>query len=119
MAFIFGGIALATAPAPALSIVNEYHTKGPVTKTLIPLAAIDDIIGVIVFFTIISIISGIGGASVSPIAIVGTILFPFIIGFITGICAVVLIKWAEIIYPVLWQRKCIIILDFREKTLWI
>ena len=49
LAFIFGGIALATAPAPALSIVNEYHTKGPVTKTLIPLAAIDDIIGVIVF----------------------------------------------------------------------
>lgn len=96
LAFIFGGIALATAPAPALSIVNEYHTKGPVTKNLIPLAAIDDIIGVIVFFTIISIISGIGGgASVSPIAIVGTILFPFIIGFITGICAVVLIKWAK------------------------
>ncbi len=40
LAFIFGGIALATAPAPALSIVNEYHTNGPVTKTLIPLAAI-------------------------------------------------------------------------------
>ncbi len=42
-AFIFGGIALATAPAPALSIVNEYHTDGPVTQTLIPLAAIDDL----------------------------------------------------------------------------
>lgn len=35
IAFVFGGIALATAP-----------------KTLIPLAAIDDIIGVIVFFTV-------------------------------------------------------------------
>lgn len=29
LAFIFGGIALATAPAPALSIVNEYHAEGP------------------------------------------------------------------------------------------
>lgn len=48
IAFIFGGIALATAPAPALSIVNEYRTRGPVTNTLIPLAAIDDVIGVIV-----------------------------------------------------------------------
>ncbi len=28
LAFIFGGIALATAPAPALSIVNEFKTKG-------------------------------------------------------------------------------------------
>lgn len=28
LAFIFGGIALATAPAPTLSIVNEYKTRG-------------------------------------------------------------------------------------------
>ena len=41
LSLVFGGIALATAPAPALSIVNEYHTDGPVTKTLIPLAAIE------------------------------------------------------------------------------
>lgn len=43
LAFIFGGIALATAPAPALSIVSEFKTRGPVTRTLIPLAAIDDV----------------------------------------------------------------------------
>lgn len=49
VSFVFGGIALATAPAPALSIVNEYHTEGPVTGTLIPLAAVDDLIGVAVF----------------------------------------------------------------------
>ena len=36
LAFVFGGIALATAPAPALSIVNEFHAKGPVTDTLLP-----------------------------------------------------------------------------------
>ena len=33
LAFLFGGIALATAPAPALSIVREFKTKGPVTDT--------------------------------------------------------------------------------------
>ena len=43
LAFLFGGIALATAPAPALSIVREFKTKGPVTSTLIPMAALDDI----------------------------------------------------------------------------
>jgi NhaP-type Na+/H+ or K+/H+ antiporter len=58
LAFIFGGIALATAPAPALSIVNQYKTNGSVTKTLIPMAALDDVVGVIVFFTVISIVSG-------------------------------------------------------------
>ena len=90
LAFIFGGIALATAPAPALSIVNEYHTSRPVTKTLIPLAAIDDIIGVVVFFTVISIING--SSSASPLAIVGMILLPFAIGILVGICAAFLIK---------------------------
>ncbi|MEG0134362.1 MAG: cation:proton antiporter, partial [Clostridium sp.] len=50
IAFVFGAIALATAPAPSLSIVKEYNAKGPVSKTLIPLAALDDILAVLVFF---------------------------------------------------------------------
>lgn len=85
LAFVFGGIALATAPAPALSIVNEYKTDGPVTKTLIPLAAIDDIIGVIVFFTAISVIGAVkGSGSVSVLATIGMIFFPFVIGIALG-----------------------------------
>lgn len=88
LSFVFGGIALATAPAPALSIVNEYHTNGPVTKTLIPLAAIDDVIGVVVFFTVISIISGQNNAAqTSVLSIVGIVLLPFVIGISTGLCA--------------------------------
>lgn len=93
LAFVFGGIALATAPAPALSIVNEYHTNGPVTKTLLPLAAIDDIIGVVVFFTVISIISGTHGSTgASPLAIVGMVLFPFVIGIAFGCLTALLMK---------------------------
>lgn len=93
LAFVFGGIALATAPAPALSIVNEYHTNGPVTQTLLPLAAIDDVIGVVVFFTVISVISGThGSASASPIALIGMILLPFVIGIVFGFITSFLIK---------------------------
>lgn len=96
LAFIFGGIALATAPAPALSIVNEYQTSGPVTKTLIPLAAIDDVIGVIVFFTVISIVNGVSGsADTSVFAIVGMVLLPFVIGILTGCCASFFIKHSK------------------------
>lgn len=81
LAFIFGGIALATAPAPALSIVNEYKTRGPVTNTLIPLAAIDDVIGVVIFFTVISVISAVkGGSSDSVWVTAGVILLPFAVG---------------------------------------
>ncbi|MGM9552105.1 MAG: cation:proton antiporter [Clostridia bacterium] len=88
LAFIFGGIALATAPAPALSIVNEYKTRGAVTNTLIPLAAIDDVIGVIVFFTVISIVEGTGGnANTSLASVIGIVVIPFVIGIISGIIA--------------------------------
>lgn len=96
LSFVFGGIALATAPAPALSIVNEYHTDGPVTKTLIPLAAIDDVIGVIVFFTVISIVSSAAsGAQSSWLSIVGMICLPFLIGILTGVSAAWLMKKAK------------------------
>ncbi|MGN1234673.1 MAG: cation:proton antiporter [Christensenellaceae bacterium] len=96
VAFIFGGIALATAPAPALSIVNEYHTDGPVTKTLIPLAAIDDVIGVVVFFTVISIVNATkGGVSSSPLAIVGMLILPFAIGILTGLFGGFLMKLSK------------------------
>lgn len=93
LAFIFGGIALATAPAPALSIVNEYHTRGPVTNTLIPLAAIDDVIGVIVFFTVISIVEGAGGkAHTSAVSVIGMVIAPFLVGIINGTIASLLIN---------------------------
>lgn len=93
LAFVFGGIALATAPAPALSIVNEYRTSGPVTQTLLPLAAIDDIIGVAVFFSVISIVSGThGSVSTSPFTIIGMVLPPFVIGIAFGFFVSLLMK---------------------------
>lgn len=96
LAFVFGGIALATAPAPALSIVNEYHTSGPVTKTLIPLAEIDDVIGVIVFFTVISVIGGAHGSeNTSVFMIVCIVLLPFVIGILTGLLAEFLMRYSK------------------------
>lgn len=86
LAFIFGGIALATAPAPSLSIVREFKTDGPVTRTLIPMAALDDIVGVVVFFTTISIISGTKSNESMPwYLILGVILLPLIIGAAVGL----------------------------------
>lgn len=86
LAFIFGGIALATAPAPALSIVNEFGTDGPVTKTLIPMAALDDMVGVTVFFTVISVIaSRISGGAMGMYMIPVMIILPLIIGAAVGI----------------------------------
>lgn len=57
LAFLFGGIVLATAPAPSLSIVNELKTNGPVTRTLMPMAALDDLVGATVFFVVVALVS--------------------------------------------------------------
>lgn len=85
LAFIFGGIALATAPAPALSIVREFKTKGPVTNTLIPIAALDDIVGCVVFFSTIAIVAGsISTNNLSPFMIILVVLLPLLIGIVTG-----------------------------------
>lgn len=88
LAFIFGGIALATAPAPALSIVNEFHAKGPVTNTLLPMAILDDIVAIVVFFTVNSIVaSSVSDGSVTLYMIPAMVLFPVIIGLVTGLPA--------------------------------
>lgn len=93
LAFVFGGIALATAPAPALSIVNEFHAKGPVTDTLLPMAVLDDVVAIIVFFTVNSVVcSSASGGSVPLYMIPLMIFLPVIIGLITGVPAGWLLK---------------------------
>ena len=56
LGLVFGGIALATAPAPALSIVTECHTDGVVTRTLSPLAVLDDVAAITVFLGVMSVV---------------------------------------------------------------
>ncbi len=96
LAFIFGGIALATAPAPALSIVNEFHTEGPVTRALIPMAALDDMVGVTVFFTVIAIAARqVSGGSMPLYMIPVMILLPLVIGAAVGIPTGFILKKAS------------------------
>ena len=88
LAFVFGGIALATAPAPALSIVREFKTRGPVTDTLIPMAALDDIVGCVVFFSTIAVIAGKLSAGKLPVyVIILVVALPLVIGGAVGAVA--------------------------------
>ena len=88
LAFLLGGIALATAPAPALSIVREFRTSGPVTQTLIPMAALDDIVGCIVFFTTIAVVTGnLSAGTLPPYMAALVVGLPLIIGAAVGIPA--------------------------------
>ncbi len=48
-ALVLGAIASATAPAATLMVVRQYKAKGPLTDTLLPVVALDDAVGLILF----------------------------------------------------------------------
>ncbi len=54
-ALILGAIATATAPGPIVAVVKSYRTKGPVTDVLLPLVALDDAIGIMLFAVMLSL----------------------------------------------------------------
>lgn len=49
MALCLGAIAAATAPAATLLVVRQYHAKGELTSTLLPVVAMDDAIGLMAY----------------------------------------------------------------------
>lgn len=48
-AIVLGAVAAATAPAATLMVVRQYKAKGPVTNTLLPVVALDDAVGLVLF----------------------------------------------------------------------
>lgn len=96
LAFVFGGIALATAPAPALSIVNEFHAKGPVSNTLLPMTILDDVVGIAVFFTVNSLIARAASGGAVPLYMIPVMIFlPVLIGGAVGFPTGLLLKKAK------------------------
>ena len=86
-----GAIATATAPAATLMVVNQYKAKGPLTDLLLPIVALDDAIGLVVFAVSIGIARTLeGGDSVNAVTIllnpfleiVGSLLLGGIMGLI-------------------------------------
>lgn len=49
LSILFGAIAPASAPAGTVAIIQEYRTKGPLTKALFAVVGFDDGLGIIVF----------------------------------------------------------------------
>lgn len=80
-AIILGAIASATAPAATLMVVRQYKAKGPVTDTLLPVVALDDAVGLVLF----AISFGVAGAIESGKANVVSIIVEPIIEVVLSI----------------------------------
>ncbi|MBE7061698.1 MAG: sodium:proton antiporter [Clostridiales bacterium] len=69
-AIILGAIASATAPAATLMVVRQYKAKGPVTDTLLPVVAIDDAVGLVLFAISFGVAKALIQGSVDIVSIV-------------------------------------------------
>lgn len=85
-----GAIATATAPAATLMVVNQYKAKGPLTDLLLPIVALDDAVGLVVFAVSFGVAKAISFGTFSLAAVlfnplievIGSLLLGALMGYI-------------------------------------
>ena len=68
-AITLGAIASATAPAATLMVVRQYKADGPLTRLLLPIVALDDAVGLVVFSVSFGIAQALQGGTLDAISI--------------------------------------------------
>ena len=88
-AIVLGAVATATAPAATLMVVRQYKAKGSLTDILLPVVALDDAVGLVVFAVSFGIARSMSQASVSVLSIILEPLLEVVcslaLGFIMGL----------------------------------
>ena len=103
-----GAIATATAPAATLMVVNQYKAKGPVTDILLPIVALDDAIGLVVFAVSFGIAKALeGGGSVNVVTVVVNPIIEIVISLLTGSVMSLLLTFLERFFHSRSNRMCI------------
>ena len=104
---ILGAIATATAPAATMMVVNQYKAKGPLTDILLPIVALDDAVGLIVF----AVSNGIAKALISGSVNMVSILVNPIIEIVLSLGLGALLGWVfsevEIYFNSRSKRLCL------------
>ena len=70
VAITLGAIASATAPAATLMVVRQYKAKGPVTDLLLPIVALDDAVGLVVFAVSFGIAQAMEGGALNVVSVI-------------------------------------------------
>ena len=88
MAVTLGAVAAATAPAATLMVVRQYKAKGKLTDLLLPIVAIDDAVGLIIFAISFGVAKAIESGQVNLTAIIVEplleIILSLLLGFVMG-----------------------------------
>lgn len=81
---VLGAIATATAPAATLMVVRQYKAEGPLTKLLLPIVALDDAVGLIVFAVSFGIAKTLISGQVDLVSIIVNPLIEIVCSLILG-----------------------------------
>lgn len=97
VAITLGAIATATAPAATLMVVKQYKAKGPLTSILLPIVALDDAIGLVVFAVSFGIAKTLNSGTFNLAAVVLNpiieVLASIVVGVVMGLLFTALEKY--------------------------
>ncbi len=87
-AIVLGAVAAATAPAATLMVVRQYKAKGPVTDVLLPVVALDDAVGLVLFAISFGMSKAISMGKVNLLSIIvepiAEVAMSLLLGFVMG-----------------------------------
>ena len=87
---VIASMSAATAPAATLLVMRQYRAGGPLTSTILPVVALDDVYGIVAFGILISIAKIlVGQGNVGVLEMIGIPLLEIfgslVLGFIIGV----------------------------------
>ncbi len=88
-AIVLGAVASATAPAATLMVVKQYKSKGPLTDILLPIVALDDAVGLVLFAVSFGVAKALIHGQVDVLSIIVEpileVVLSLLLGFIMGV----------------------------------
>ena len=97
-AITLGAIATATAPAATLMVVRQYKAKGELTDLLLPIVALDDAVGLIVFAVSFGAARAMIQGNIDALSIVAGPLVKIIASGVLGSLAGIVLTWLESLF---------------------
>lgn len=94
-AIVLGAVAAATAPATTMMVVQQYKAKGALTSILLPIVALDDAVGLIVFAVSYGVAGALGSGHLDPISVILNPLLEIVGSLLLGAVMGLLFTWSE------------------------
>ena len=94
-AIVLGAVASATAPAATLMVVRQYKAKGPLTDILLPIVALDDAVGLVVFAISFGIAKALISGHVDVLSVVVEPILEVVLSLLLGLVMGLLFTFFE------------------------